>query len=498
MQNKKMYFQELRILELRLLEFLSLPVVGRILQKKSVTVLATITSVNSVKALAKVVTRHKDNELKYIALNALNKIEDRDCVDAVCKIWQVTRDPDLSNLLIKKHWVASAPANTRVLSALKTEQLQIVIQEGKEVVSPLLNAFLDEDFEIARNARECAVNLINPDAIDVVCQEWIKTREAYLEQIVCQGKYIAHQPVEVRVLTALKVGNFEAIKHCGTEIVTPLLNALRRDKDLEIVDNAKKCTLLLTNSDAIDKICQDWMSTRDIALEQLISQAKYVALRPIKVRVLTALKIGNFESIKHCGREIVTPLLNALRKDKDLEIVENARKCTLLLTSSDAIDIICQDWVSTRDKTLERTITQAKYVALRTIKARVLTALKIANFEVIKNSQSDTIETLIEAFEDKDSEIALNARKCAKFLTNPQCLDLICQTWANSRAIYLEDLVCQKKYVAQQPVDVRVLTALKLGDFEAIKNGEKEIIDPKFTTPTIREDGSVIKSNSKT
>ncbi len=98
--------------------------------------------------------------------------------------------------------MASAPViDIRVLSALKAKQLEVVTSGGQEIVEPLLGAFQDRDSEIANRASECMISLTNPDAIDYVCQKWAKTRDKTLEQLVCKGKYVAQQPIELRVLT---------------------------------------------------------------------------------------------------------------------------------------------------------------------------------------------------------------------------------------------------------------------------------------------------------
>ncbi len=83
----------------------------------------------------------------------------------------------------------------------------------------------------------------NYDSVDYICQKWSKTRDKALEQLICQEKYIAQKPIELRVLTALKVAKLEVIQDGGKEIVEPLLKALN-DRILEIANRANKYAII--------------------------------------------------------------------------------------------------------------------------------------------------------------------------------------------------------------------------------------------------------------
>jgi WD40 repeat protein/virulence-associated protein VagC len=320
--------RELESLNSQLGEPLPIPIIGRCLQKKAVTALAEDNSPDAVKVLAKAVTRLKDEKIKEIVLDALGKIRNQQCIDAFCEVWADTRHRDLTNLLVKKGWVASAPVNIRVLSALKAKQLEVLTNGDQEIVEPLLNAFQDKDTEIANRASEYAISFTNQEAIDYVCQKWAETRDKLLEQLVRKGEYVAQQPTELRVLTALKAANLEVIRDGGREIVEPLLKAFN-DRDAEIANRANEYAISLTNPETIDYVCHKWAETRDKLLEQLVCKGKYVARQPIELRVLTALKVANLEVIRDGGREIIEPLLSAFQ-DKDSEIANRASECATM------------------------------------------------------------------------------------------------------------------------------------------------------------------------
>lgn len=204
-----MYPAKLSKLEARLDS--QLPLLGECLRQRAAQALARDGSPDAVRSLAKAVTCSDDRQVLAIALDALRQIRKQQCIDEVCAVWAVTRHKDLANLLIKKGWVASAPVEVKVLSALKAEQLEVVTKGGAEIVEPLLKAFSDADSEIASRASQCAIALTNSDAIDYLCERWSKTRDRFLEQLMLQGKYVARKPIEVRVLSALNVERLEVI-----------------------------------------------------------------------------------------------------------------------------------------------------------------------------------------------------------------------------------------------------------------------------------------------
>ena len=274
-----MQSQELASLESRLLDPLPIPVIGQCLQKKAVTALAEDLSPEAVKLLAKAVTRLQEPEIKTSILDALGKLRNQNCIDGVCEVWADTRHRDLANLLVKKSWVASAPIEIRVITALKVNQPQMITNSGKEVVEPLLNAFKDRDSEIANRASECAIYLTNSKAIDYICQKWENSRDKLLEQILCKGKYVAQQPIELKVLTALKADRLKIIRESGKEVIKPLLKAFN-DKDSEIANKAKECTYSLTNTDALDYICDLAIESNSQIAHQVAIKAEYAPRDP--------------------------------------------------------------------------------------------------------------------------------------------------------------------------------------------------------------------------
>ena len=200
-----MHSYELKKLEIRLLEPIFVPVIGRCLQKKAVTALAEDNSPDAVKVLAKAIARLQDEEIKEIVLDALGKLNNQKFIDAFCQVWADTRHKDLTNLLVKKGWVASKPSEpwadstpekirVLILTALKTKNYQIITDGEKEIVELLLYAFQDKDTEIANRASECAVLLKNLEAQEKFCRLFIEKDHQIAGQVAIEAQYAPQEP----------------------------------------------------------------------------------------------------------------------------------------------------------------------------------------------------------------------------------------------------------------------------------------------------------------
>ena len=406
-------------------------------------------SPDSVKTLARAVTRLEDKAISVIILKVLNQLSSQACIDVVCQVWVNTRHQTLANLLVKNVWVASKPVEIRVLSALKTKKLAIVTGGGKEIVEVLLEALKDRDAEIAKRAKLCAIALTNADAINYLCQEWAVIRDRLLTKIICHARYVAIQPVEVRVLTALKVGKRQAIAKDNAAIIEPLLQACQ-NSELAIAAEARKLLGELKNQSAIDVLCIEWAKTRKQHLTDALQCGQYVATQPVEIKVLTALKNWQLEVIINGGEEIVEPLLGAF-KDKDAEIANRAKLCALVLTNTDAIDYLCHKWAKTRDGLLEQIICQARYIARQPVEVKVLTALKLEQLESIDREGAEVLEPLFQAYQDADPTIAKNVQIVLRDLKNPAARDRLCYLAIEQKDRLAWEIAITSKYAPRDP-----------------------------------------------
>jgi hypothetical protein len=96
-----------------------LPLIGGWLSRRAARRLAEDRSPEAARALAEAVTQSSDPQLRSIAIEALRRMDRPAAINAACAVWHVTRDADLTALLVERHWLAAAPATVKVSTALK-------------------------------------------------------------------------------------------------------------------------------------------------------------------------------------------------------------------------------------------------------------------------------------------------------------------------------------------------------------------------------------------
>ncbi len=202
-----------------------------------------------------------DDEVAAIARTALGSLTAPDALDAVCAVWAETRSPALAELVVANGWVASSPAELRVLSALKAGRAPRV---GVLDVAPLVDALTDGDPDVAMGAAQALSGIYDPaaaralatvvaerghglgydalgalkkqPAIDAVCAVWAKTRSPAVAELMVANGWVASGPAELRVLSALKAGR---AAEPGPGEVAPVV-AATADADPDIAEGARQ------------------------------------------------------------------------------------------------------------------------------------------------------------------------------------------------------------------------------------------------------------------
>lgn len=221
---------------------------------------------------------------------------------------------------------------------LRRSACRRLAEDGSAAAVPHLVQALDSDDEqICQIAEEALRSLTAFRAVDALCALWVNSRDGRLGDIVRECRYVATQPVTVRVLSALQAGQLE---QAGTsaEGVPVLVDALT-DDDGEIAERAGSALRSLTQQAAVDALCALWAKSRDNQLGDVVRECRYVAERPAEVQLLSALKAGiRVHAKKPAG---VRPLVLALA-DQDREIAGAARAALCRVSAPDVLDALCE------------------------------------------------------------------------------------------------------------------------------------------------------------
>ena len=180
-------------------------------------------SPTAVQILAEAVTRHNDAQAQQVMVEALRRLEDQHCIDAVltwlttssqpparplvhqrcidavCAVWAATRHTRLASLLTERGWVASAPAEVKVLSALLVGQWEGVTAGGKDVVAPLVQGCEDADPTLAARAQQALHNLQNSEAQEILCRMVLDSDQPTAREVARAAQY-APQELQQRAL----------------------------------------------------------------------------------------------------------------------------------------------------------------------------------------------------------------------------------------------------------------------------------------------------------
>jgi WD40 repeat protein len=253
------------------------PLIGGWQRRKAVTELVQALETQDSDAaslLAEVLMLSTDSQIKSTALEALKQIKDQKCIDTICADWAASRHPDLTQLVTSAAWIASTPARLRVLTALKTGKLDLLNKGGIDVFEAFLEVSNDKDSEIARQAKEGLAKLQSSEAIDALCSRWAKDRDSHLGQIIIQKSYVARQPLEVQILTALKCGKTDVVTKGSPEVLRSLLQACS-DSDSDIAKEAQKALRELKNLDTQEELCKIILEKENTFARQAAIDAGY-------------------------------------------------------------------------------------------------------------------------------------------------------------------------------------------------------------------------------
>ncbi len=227
-----------------------------------------------------------DEELRALTLQALSEVEGQASVDQICEVWAAQRREEgavcsspgcaaLVSLMQKEGWIASSPPALRVLTALQVGKLEEMLEASDTLFAePLVAACEDPDPLIARRARGVLGTIqggeFHATVCDALAERWAKERSATLETLLVRQRCVAREPLEIKVLSALKTQQRESITAAGPEVV-PFVAAACLDEDEVVPREARLALREFTDRRAQDAVCrlfiqQDMRLAKEAAL----------------------------------------------------------------------------------------------------------------------------------------------------------------------------------------------------------------------------------------
>lgn len=341
-----------------------------------------------------------------------------------------------------------------------------------QAVPLLATALHGRDAQVSEMARVALSSLTDAAAVDAFCQAWAGDRSESLTRILVSRGYQATRPVEVRVLTACKLGRAEQAGQ-GSGVLPPLLSALA-DRDPQVARTARRALGQLSSPEAVDAFCAAWAKTRRRDLDELLVARGYLARQPVRLRVLCACRLGQAELAASMGEAAVPDLIASLT-DRDATVRKSAGAALLSLSDPGAREALARAWATDRREELAAILVRQQYVPPAPDSLRVLVACKIGQPAQAVGGAA-TAQALLAARVDKDATVRANAERALLLLTDRAAVDVVCAAWAEQRTPELEQILKERRYVASQPAHLRVLTACKVGQADVAARGGAEVV----------------------
>ena len=138
----------------------------------------------------------------------------------------------------------------------RSQAVRRLIQLGTAEAVPILcQSLRDPDPDIAQRAREALVGLGEQSAVDAFCAEWVQGRDGQLADILVEAGHVASEPVEVRVLSALKAGQPGKVGSVSWKGLNAIAEALG-DDDTDIAQRAEALLGRVRSREDRDRVCE--------------------------------------------------------------------------------------------------------------------------------------------------------------------------------------------------------------------------------------------------
>lgn len=152
-----------------------------------------------------------------------------------------------NNIPLLGGWIRRKTANT----------LSHYLREGNvKAVAMLAGAVTrSNDKKVRRIAVEALNQIKTQPCIDAVMAVWVETRHLALTTLLVEHEWVASEPINERVLSALKVGKLDLIRNGAADVVGPLVYACD-EFDADISGRARQLLTQLSRGEAKEALCR--------------------------------------------------------------------------------------------------------------------------------------------------------------------------------------------------------------------------------------------------
>jgi len=171
-----------------------------------------------------------------------------------------------------------------------------------------------------------------------------------------------------------------------------------------------------------------------------------------------------------CDPECIRVFVDTAETHWDERVRNYAKRLLRGVTNCDVVDAICAYWVDHRSSFLTEVVVQIRYVSRQAVHLALLASLKAGDVRV---AESAPLASLINACHDTDSEISERALSALnQVATAERIRDAGPMVLLDQDVEILSAILAAHDEVGVAPVEVRVLSALKLHRLNLLANGD--------------------------
>jgi hypothetical protein len=306
-------------------------------------------------------------------------------------------------------------------------------------------------------------NLRHPSCVTAIWQVWTGNRSPDLLVLLTEKGITASRPPLVRVLSFIKTGRQIYLRRARKDDALALLDALK-DPDPHIQDTAIEILNTMSSQVGINAICQQWLFERTNTLQQIILQGGHHATEPPEALVFTALLHARPDWLTQGNREIVRPLISAL-KDRNEQIAHLAEFTLRNLNNPEAIQEFCSICFETRNPMLENILIAAGYSPIDLLDVKIYCLLKLNRMPDSFSQPVDALLVLLKSLADPDNSIRITAEQYLNNLTNEKMVDGLCQIVIDSAHPGASQICQQQAYYPHDPT-IKAMFLFIRGDWD--------------------------------
>jgi WD40 repeat protein len=208
------------------------------------------------------------------AIHILKNIKARSAITIICESWYQTRSNILESIIKENSWSPTGVGLTQSAVYMLQDRFEYCLNYAEELVPFLVELLKDKDRGLVEKSIFCLRNLTNQTSINVLCRQWYEKRSQKLNQIMLECRYVATEPLEIHIATALKQPLNPSFYNWPPHFI-PHLTVYLTDKDKTIRENSSVVLSNLTDPQSQKKFLTGFLEKPQNEQKTVVKNLKF-------------------------------------------------------------------------------------------------------------------------------------------------------------------------------------------------------------------------------